>query len=173
MDDDEESVISEAEIRNVTVDFPESVKDLENDDEYDGECGYWLITLLRGRTTGRKLKRNIFKVGLSQGLSGFILLCITVYIQRNYAYESYFNTFRLGATLMSLMWLVSFPSVLAGIFSMLIVKFWPSLVTNRQLIINLTRMYMVIMFMLLVSVCWCIASLIVTFNGIRFMVSVI
>lgn len=27
----------------IEIDFPENVQDLENDDEYDGECGYWLV----------------------------------------------------------------------------------------------------------------------------------
>ena len=158
----------QGDVKDVTVEFPDNIKNLENDDEYEGECGYWIVIMLRGSTTGRRLKRNIFKAGLAQLVCGFILLMITIYIYENYWYTDYYGTMRLGATLLSLMWLVSFPSVLAGLFSMLIIKYWPTLVTNRNIVINLMRMYMVIMVMLLISVCWCISSLIISFKGARF-----
>ena len=159
--------IGTGDVKDVTVEFPDTIKDLENDDEYEGECGYWLVIMLRGKTTGRRLKRIIFKAGLFQLICGFILLMITIYINDNFWYTGYYGTMRLGASLLSLMWLVSFPSVLAGLFSMLIIKYWPTLVTNRNIIINLMRMYMVIMVMLLISVCWCISSLIISFKGAR------
>ena len=32
-------------VGGIEIDFPENVQDLENDDEYDGECGYWMVCI--------------------------------------------------------------------------------------------------------------------------------
>lgn len=46
--------------------------------EYEGEFGYALIKALRGKSVGRRLKRNIFKFGVFQLLCNFALLIITI-----------------------------------------------------------------------------------------------
>lgn len=47
--------------------------------KYDsGELGYNLIKSLRGRTSGRKLKRTIFKFGIIQLICGTSLTVITI-----------------------------------------------------------------------------------------------
>ena len=48
------------------------------DEEYEGEFGYALLKALRGKTVGRRLKRNIFKFGTIQLLCNFALLMITI-----------------------------------------------------------------------------------------------
>lgn len=48
------------------------------DAEYEGEFGYALLKALRGKTVGRRLKRNIFKFGVFQLLCNFALLNITI-----------------------------------------------------------------------------------------------
>ena len=45
---------------------------------YLGELGYSLIKSLRGRTSGRKLKRTIFKFGIIQLICGTSLTVITI-----------------------------------------------------------------------------------------------
>lgn len=154
---------------DATINFPDSVKDLENDDVYEDECGYWIIIMLRGKTTGRMLKRDIFKAGLSEIVFGFVLLVITLYEEYNFITTKYFDTNQYGATLLSLMWLVSFPSLLAGVLSFVLVKFWPTLVTNRSVLLNVTRVYLVIMFLLLASIIWCLAAVILTFRRVKFL----
>lgn len=48
------------------------------DSEFDGELGYALIKALRGKTTGRKLKRALFKLGMIKLLCGIALSIMTV-----------------------------------------------------------------------------------------------
>jgi hypothetical protein len=173
MDDDSDGSGSDDYEQHAEVDleFPEHPRDLQNDDEYSGECGWWIVVMLRGKSTGRKLKRDIFKVALSMLVFGFVLFVCTVFINRNFSATPYFGVENLGATLLSLLWLVSFPSCLEGILLMLFVKYWATLVTNREILLNLMRGTMIIMFMLLVSTGWCIGCMIMAFRGVRFMVS--
>jgi hypothetical protein len=48
------------------------------DEEYAGEWGYSLVKSLRGRTVGRRLKRNLFKFGGFQISCSFALLVICI-----------------------------------------------------------------------------------------------
>lgn len=48
------------------------------DAEFEGEFGYALLKALRGKSVGRRLKRNIFKFGCFQLLCNFALLMITI-----------------------------------------------------------------------------------------------
>ena len=73
--------------------------------------------MLRGTTTGRMLKRDIFKTGLAAFSAGMVLLIITMHEQYNFGYSSYFDTVQVGLSLMQLMWLTSLPSVVFGLFS--------------------------------------------------------
>lgn len=45
-------------------------------DEYDGECGYWCVKLFKGKTVGRKLKRNILRCGLYHFVCSLALLLV-------------------------------------------------------------------------------------------------
>ena len=51
---------------------------VDPDDEFENECCFWLLKLLRGRNTGRQLKRRIFKYSLINFISSFSMLVITV-----------------------------------------------------------------------------------------------
>lgn len=53
-------------------------KESNPESEYEGEFGYSLIKALRGKSVGRRLKRNIFKFGVCQLLCNFALLIITI-----------------------------------------------------------------------------------------------
>jgi len=129
--------------------------------------------MLRGTTTGRMLKRDIFKTGLAAFSAGMVLLIITMHEQYNFGYSSYFDTVQVGLSLMQLMWLTSLPSVVFGLFSFVIVKFWASLVTNRNFVIILMRIYMVIVFCFIGIICWCIAGNIITFKGVKWLVCIV
>ena len=59
--------MEEDDIKLDVVDDRESGPGAVNyDDEFADECGYSLIKALRGSSTGRQLKRAIFKVGCYQ-----------------------------------------------------------------------------------------------------------
>ena len=52
---------------------------VDPDEEFEGECCFWLMKLLRGHNVGRRLKRKIFKYSLLNLIVGFSMLVITVY----------------------------------------------------------------------------------------------
>lgn len=169
-DDDDDSSGSEVQgMDNLDLEFPEHPGDLQNDDIYGDEFGWWIVVMLRGKSTGRRLKRDIFKAGLFQCVCGSVLLSLTAVAYKNFSISPYFASPHFGANLLSLLWLVSVPTCLSGILMMLFVKYWASLVTNRTILLNLMRGTMVIMILLLASTCWCIAVLIKSFQGVRFM----
>jgi hypothetical protein len=53
------------------------------DIEFQDEFGYWIIKMLRGRSTGRQLKRTFFKFGLIHIVCGFVLLILAVDESKN------------------------------------------------------------------------------------------
>ena len=54
-------------------------KFVDPDEEFEEECCFWLFKLLRGRNTGRRLKRKLFKYALINLVIGFPLLVLTAY----------------------------------------------------------------------------------------------
>jgi hypothetical protein len=59
------------------------------DEEFEGEFGYSLIKALRGKTVGRRLKRNLFKFGFITSVCSFSLLVITVMACKSAAFFSH------------------------------------------------------------------------------------
>lgn len=52
-----------------------------NDDKkFEGEFGYSLVKALRGKTTGRRLKRALFKFGCFQFFCNFPLFIMTILV---------------------------------------------------------------------------------------------
>ena len=75
-DDEEESVVLDIEdSEEGTVSEPENIED----HDFEDSCGYCLVKLLKGNTTGRKLKQKLFKSGLFSGICGFSIVVITGY----------------------------------------------------------------------------------------------
>jgi len=48
------------------------------DEEYEGEWGYGIIKMLRGKTVGRRLRRKLFKFGAIEILCGFAMLVLAI-----------------------------------------------------------------------------------------------
>jgi hypothetical protein len=77
MDDDDED--DDDIIFNADGGHSRAVHLKDNPDaEYENEFGYALLKALRGKTVGRRLKRNIFKFGVLQLLCNFALLMIAI-----------------------------------------------------------------------------------------------
>ena len=57
-----------------------------------------MVTSLTGRTTGRRLKRVIFKYGIVHLIIGFILIVISSYEDFNYGFLPIFNYAKYGAS---------------------------------------------------------------------------
>lgn len=73
-EDDDGSVILDFDGVNST-----NIHINENPDaEFEGEIGYSLVKALRGRSTGRRLKRKLFKFATVQLVCGFALFVICI-----------------------------------------------------------------------------------------------
>jgi hypothetical protein len=118
-DDDDDDIIFNAEGGH-----SKAVHLKDNPDaEYENEFGYALLKALRGKTVGRRLKRNIFKFGVLQLLCNFALLMIAIQAckwtlfrvllcfpsltlllycskARNFTDTEYYDTPKFGATLL-------------------------------------------------------------------------
>lgn len=161
-EDDEDMNYTEDDNRSRAVNKKENP-----DDEFEGEWGYALIKALRGKSPGRRLKRNIFKFGVFQLVCNFSLLMITIQENRNFNGLGYFEDTKYGAGLLNLMWVVSLPSFLFGLVSMAAVRNWASLTTNRTLLSNLMRVYIVVSFLLFVFTLWLTCVLFLMFRGVK------
>ncbi len=67
----------------------------------------------------------------------------------------------------NLLWTVSLPSFLLGLITMSAVRNWASLVTNRDLLASLMRIYMGTCFILFIVTLWCACCTFLTFSKIK------
>ena len=132
--DDDASTSSAVEVRRAFI--PEV--------EYDGEFGYSLIRAMRGRSTGRRLKRDLFKQGLAQVCVSIGLMIMTDQAARDFTVTHFLELSVYGKSLISLWWLVSIIGFLLCFVTLFVVYGWPSLVTNRQLTSTILKIYMLI-----------------------------
>ena len=87
-DDDIEkaATVTRSPLRNSVINFPptdygnNTTSPDYDDQEYRDNFGYSLIVALRGKTTGRRVKKLIFKFTMYQILFGFPLFIISCYL---------------------------------------------------------------------------------------------
>ena len=53
------------------------VRGFDPDIEYENECGYTLIKMLRGKNIGRRFKRNLFKYDIALWICGMVIFILT------------------------------------------------------------------------------------------------
>jgi hypothetical protein len=135
------------------------IRDIDIEDDYKEECGYFIVIMLRGNTTGRRLKRTIFKSGVAQLSCGFSLMILAIEAGYTEVMSKYFIENRYGASVHDLQWLISFPSILLGIGSMIMIYYWASLCTNRTLLKAILNIYMMINLFLFIFTLWLICAL--------------
>ena len=141
----------------------------EGDEDFDGEVGYGLVKAFRGNTTGRKIKRLILNFCGWQLLFGFALLVIAVYEVVNFPLDGgYFATIKYGSSVLNLTWVVAFPSFLVALLSMMALRNWATLCTNRSLLTSMLRIYLAIFALIWIIAVWCAAVLFLTFVGVNF-----
>lgn len=116
------------------------------DVEYENEVGYSLIRAFRGRNTGRRLKRDIFKQGVSQIVVSVGMIIFTDHAARDFRLTNFFDTSTYGTRLLSLWWLTCIIGFIISFVTFFIVYLWPSLVTNRVLLNQILKIYMLINF---------------------------
>jgi hypothetical protein len=141
----------------------------EVDEEYEGECGYCLVSELRGTTTGRKLKRIIFTFGVYQVLAGFVLTLIGISGANNPQLQKVYNISKLNSPdLQTLTLLTGIFTFLWGIGSMFIFKLWAAFCTSRLLLMTIMRIYMFIDMICLIFALWTVIILFACFEGVDF-----
>ena len=64
------------------------------------------------------------------------------------------------------MWLVSFPTFLISFGTITAVKNWASLTTNRRLLSNLMRVYMLVFAIMFLFTLWCACVLFLVFRNV-------
>jgi hypothetical protein len=75
-----------------------------------------VTNLLNGKSTGRRIKRVVFNYGLFQSIIGFVLVIMASYENVNFFQLELFNQPLYGAPVLTLMWLVSFPTWIMGMY---------------------------------------------------------
>lgn len=146
------------------IDEVEIEIDRDIEEDYKEEFGYFLVILLKGNTTGRRLKRTVFKSGVSQLLCGFSLMVLAIRAGYTEIMDKYFVTPNYGASLHDLQWLISFPSMLLGVGSMIMIYYWASLCTNRTLLKAILNIYMMINLFFFIFTLWLICALGLTYR---------
>lgn len=131
------------------------------DVEFGDEFGYSLVVALRGRTTGRRLKRNLFCLGAIQLLIGIIVIILSDQAARSFEVTDFFENSRFGKSLLSLWWLSSIIALLLSFPHFFMVYYWASLVTNRLLLMTVVRLVMLVQ---LVNWIFVLATVITTFR---------
>ena len=135
---------------------------------YENEFFYRLVKMIRGSTAGRKLKRTIFKLSLVMMLCSFPLIVLAYIEDRTFEVGYYFTVVqKVGAALQPLMWLTGVPGFLLGAGSLIIIKYWASLCTNRKLLCNIMRVYAAVLVFFMVIVVYTVAVLFLTFGGVK------
>lgn len=138
----------------------------EADDLLEDECCYCLYKNLRGGSVGRKLKRKCTKFCIAELVCGFSLFVITAYEERNLGGSAYLLSIEYGATLVALQYCVSIPSVILGTTTFFAVKYWASLVTNRELFIKLQYINLFYLCILFIITVWCTIAFFLIFKDV-------
>jgi len=116
------------------------------DIEFEGELGYSLLRAMRGRTTGRRLKRELFKQALVQIIVSVGMIIMTNQAANELIITRFFAKSTYCKSLISLWWLVCIIGFMLSFVTGFIAYGWPSLVTNRQLTSTILKIYMLIQF---------------------------
>ena len=140
--------MEEDDIKLDVVDDRESGPGAVNyDDEFADECGYSLIKALRGSSTGRQLKRAVFKVGCYQLLYSVPIFLMSCYVDNNLAHISNYYIMENGSSLIGLQFGTSILGCITGGLCLYMVKYWSTMVTNRELLVKF--MWILLFFLVL------------------------
>lgn len=166
--DDDDDMLSSALGSDYGDDHHEKGRDwIDPDVLYGDEFMYWAVKLLRGQTTGRRIKRCVFKIMVVTVVCNIALLVQIYLIDRLYAMSAYFQTSPYGNSLSILLWMTCIPSLFMGVVSFMFLKYWASAVTNRKLFSQLCRIYMVGMIVCIGIGSWMIAVLLLMFKDVE------
>ena len=141
-------------------------KDNNDDEEYSGEIGYWIVKLLRGTTAGRQLKRNIAKFTCYQIAAGIPFIIISAIVERSYNMSIIYTLSKYGASLLNLTYLIAICTLFLALCSILIIRYWASICTNRKLLLEIMRIYIILFIVVLILLVWLWCALFMTFKRV-------
>lgn len=156
----------ESEAGDNFLDLRQPPQVVDPDEEFEGECCFWLLKLLRGRNVGRRLKRKVFKYALVNALVGFSLLCITVYEERKWGLMKYFANSIGIMNLVQLQYFVCITALVISVILLFGVYNWASLVTNKNLLQNLLVILMGYGTIQGLMTLYCIVAFFLSFKGV-------
>jgi len=122
------------------------------DEEFGAEFGYGLIKALRGSSIGRQTRRCLFWLGMYKFLYGIPIFVLACYEDYNLNFMPYFTAYSNGSSLMGLQYGTSFLALFTGTLCWLMVKYWSSMVTNRDLLVDILKVYQAIIVLYLILV---------------------
>lgn len=131
------------------------------DIDLEDQVGYSAIQMLRGRSTGRRIKRNLFFFGCVQMGAGIALSVIADCMWSSFTVTEFFKSSKHGKRLIDLMYLIAVLGILFGLVTFMMVRYWSSLVSNRFLLSGVMKLYVLCC---LVKWIFTIATLIVVFQ---------
>jgi hypothetical protein len=136
------------------------------DEEYSQECGYSLIQTLRGSSTGRQMKRCLFWLSLYQLAYGVPVFIMSVYEDNNFSSMNYYTAYSSGSSLLGLQYGTSILALIFGLMGFAAVRYWSTMVTNRDLLVNLLVVYQVVLLIMWIMIIVTIAKLFGNFEDI-------
>ena len=137
--------------------LPSTTRDVDLEDE----LGYSVLMMIRGRNTGRRVKRDLCCFGAFQFIVGVALAAIADAEDGSHLIKSFFENSENGKDLIGVMRMVAVLAILLSIFTFGLVRYWSSLVTNRVLLSGILKIYVAICFCKFVIV---LAAVIVVFE---------
>ena len=158
IDSDDESEI-DIEVGN--DDFTSLLPSNRLDVDLEEEIGFGIIYQIRGRTTGRRVKRDLCIFGTFQFICGVALAAIADAEDGSFPIKNFFDNSKNGKDLIPLMRLVAVLAILLSIFTFGLIRYWSSLVTNRVLFSGVLKIYVGLCFIKFVIV---LAAVIVVFE---------
>jgi hypothetical protein len=138
---------------------------LEPKSVYESDLDYWIRKHFGGSSSGRRLKRVVLKFGIIQLVCGVVLIIITGCENELFREEPHISSTTYGASVLSLMFLISITMLLLCAISMATLRFWTSLTTNKKLLVLLARSYAIICFPVFIFLLWGISVLFLAFQN--------
>jgi hypothetical protein len=136
------------------------------DVQMEEEFGYNIIVGIRGRTTGRRIKRELFCFTLFQIITGISLYTIYWYETKTKFIMDFF--IRIDSDVLGWTRSIAIMCFLWGLVSMTIIRYWSSLVTNRVLLSTVLKIMVTIFFIKWILVLIALVTVFNTFSEYRY-----
>jgi len=148
---------------SIEIDIGEDTGLLNLDSQYEDELGYGMIVMLRGRTTGRRVKRELCCLTAYQVIVAVALYIIAYKVART----RYIVTFLEQRDSAALGWIeaVSQMCFVWAAVTVMVLRFWASLVTNRALLSTILKLYVLAFFIKFILVLVAIVTVCNVFNS--------